>query len=338
MLLTGARAAAQVQVRTITMPAGKTLENALKKQVLGNDGEPPFHVVLEIADAKGSDPKYSATIEATWLAKDRWVRTVHAQGLDQTVIANESGVHYAAMGEYFPLWLRTFVIGMFSPVEDVVQWTRGSENIEHKEITVKGKTIPSDACIHHEFMLGDQEKQVNFANLCFNDDRLVKMVQGPEFAVSFGDFQRFGKLDVPRTLAVNVERVSLVGKVKVLEPAAADVHLPEVPPSATDKDPLRFVEVSTASLEKLAGDQAMPAWPAQIPGSGQFTLWVAVDRTGTVQQVETRNTDLSGFAADMAKTLVGRKWKVPIIDGVPMQVEGALVYRYPPRQRSASDR
>lgn len=332
----GANGAAQLQVRTITMPAGKTLANALKKQVLGQDGGPPFHLVLQISQVKGTDAQYNATVEETWLAKDRWVRTVHAQGLEQTVIANESGLHYVTAGEYFPLWLHTFVIGMFSPVEDVAAWTRGSEEIEQKEISLKGKTTRTDACIHHEFMLGNQEKQVNFANLCFNNERLVNMVQGPEFAVSFGDFEKFGKLEVPRGLAVNIERVSLVGKVKVLEPAAADAHLPEVPANATDKDPLRFVQVSTASLERLAGDHAAPAWPEKIPWTGQFTLWVAIDRTGRVRQVETRNTDLSGFAADMSKTLVGRQWDVPVMDGAPVQVEGALVFRYPPQQPSAT--
>ena len=85
----------------------------------------------------------------------------------------------------------------------------------------------------------------------------------------------------------------------------------------------------------LAGDQACPQWPANIPWSGQFTLWFAVDKTGKVRQVETRNTDLSGFAAAMAKTLVGRQWKVPVVEGTPVQVEGALVFDYPPAESKA---
>lgn len=322
------------QMRTITVPAGKTLESALKKQVLGQDGGQPFHVVLEIAEAKGTDAQYSATVEETWLAKDNWMRTVRAQGLEQTVIADGSGLHYETAGDYFPLWLHAFVIGMFSPV-DVAQWTRGSETIDQKEFSNGGRTVLSEPCIHHEFMLGDQEKQVNFANLCFTDDRRLKMVQGPEFAVSFSDYERFGKLEVPRTLSVDAEGVQLVGRVKVLEAPAAGAHVAAVPADATAVDPLRWVVVSTAALEKLAGEQIAPTWPAQIPGSGQFTLWVAVDRTGKVRQVETRNTDLSGFAADMAKTLKGRQWKVPVAEGAPVQVEGALVYRYPPAQSAA---
>ncbi|HEY4011226.1 MAG TPA: hypothetical protein VGM11_13815 [Acidobacteriaceae bacterium] len=315
-------------MRTITMPAGKTLENALKKQVLGQDGAPPFHVVLEISQAKAADAQYTATIEETWLAKDRWVRTVHAQGLDQTVIANETGMHYVTVGDYFPLWLRSFELGMFSPVAVVSDWTRGHEVIEQKVFPNGMKSTP---CIHREFMLGEETKQVNFANLCFNADGLFDMVQGPEFAVEFSDYSKFQRLEVPHTLAVNASGgVRLVGKIAVLESVAKNAAIPQVPNDAVATDPLRFVVVSAANLEKLAGDQIAPAWPARTPGSGQMTFWVGVDRAGKVREVETRNTDLSGFADDMAKTVVGRQWRVAASDGAPVQVEGPLVYSYPP--------
>jgi hypothetical protein len=320
-------------MRTVTIPAGKVLQNALKKQVLGQEDGQPFHVVLEIAPAKGTNAEYTATIEETWLAKDRWVRTVRAQGLEQTVIANESGLHYVTSGVYFPLWLHAFAMGMFSPVPDISQWVRGSETIEQKVLPNGVKTTP---CIHHEFMLGAKTKQINFANLCFNSDGLLEMVQGPEFAVDFSDYAKFGKLKVARALSVEPgTRATLIGKVTVLETPAAGARVPDVPANATDKDPMRFLQIPTEQLEKLAGDEASPKWPAQIPWTGQFTLWVAVDRTGKVRQVETRNTDLSGFAADMAVTLVGRQWKAATADGAPLQVEGALVFEYPPAESKA---
>jgi hypothetical protein len=320
------------QMRKVTIPAGKTLQNALKKQVLGQDDGQPFHVVLEISQARGSDSQYTATIEETWLAKDRWVRTVRAQGIEQTVIANESGLHYVTAGDYFPLWLHAFVMGMFSPVPDITQWTPGSEMIEYMVLPNGAKSTPS---IHHEFMLGAETRQINFANLSFNSDGLLEMVQGPEFAVSFGDYVKFGKLRVPHSLSVNIGRVSLGGKVSALETPGPDARVPEVPTNATARDPLSFVEISTQALEKLAGDNVSPKWPATIPWSGQFTIWVAIDKTGKVRQAESRNCDLSGFAADMAETFVGRQWKVPVVDGGPVQVEGALVFDYPPKQGTA---
>ena len=74
------------QMKTVTVPVGKKLENALKKQVLGQDDGQPFHVVLEITSAKGTDAEFTATIEETWLSKDHWMRTVRAPGLEQTEI------------------------------------------------------------------------------------------------------------------------------------------------------------------------------------------------------------------------------------------------------------
>ncbi len=324
------------QMRTVTFPAGKTLEKALKKQVLGQDDGQPFHVVLQIAQKNGTAAEYSATIEETWLAKDHWMRTVTAAGLQQTVIADSSGPHYVTEGDYFPFWLRNFEWGVFSPVPVPSDWARDNEVIEQKVFPNGMKSTP---CIHHEFMLGEKTKEVNFANLCFTADGRLEMVQGPEFAVEFGDYSKFQRLEVPRTLLVNATGgTRLVGKMLVLEPAAADAHIPDAPKGAIAQDPLRFAMVPTASLEKLAGDQLAPTWPAQTPGRGQMTFWVGVDRSGKVREVEMRNDDLSGFAADMAKTLVGRQWKAPVVEGTPVQVEGALVFNYPPAESRAKER
>ena len=243
------------QMRTVTTPAEKTLEKALQNQVLGQDDGQPFHVVLEIAEAKGTDADYTATIEETWLAKDHWVRRVRAQGLEQTTIANQTGLHYVTSGVYFPLWLHAFVMGVFSPVGDVAQWTRRSDKLEWKELGNGAKTSP---CIHHEFWMGAETKQINFANLCFNSDGLFEMVQEPEFAVEFSDYAKFGQLDVARVLSVDVGRMTLIGKMTALETPASDVQALEVPAHATDADPVRFLSISTKELEMLAGDQASP--------------------------------------------------------------------------------
>ena len=315
------------QIRTVTTPAGKTIDKALQKQVLGQDDGPPFHVTIEISEKAGSaGPGTHATIDETWLKKDHWVRTVSTPGLRQTVMADASGLHYATEGDYFPLWLRSFVWGMFSPVRVPSDWERDGEVIEQK---VFPNGMRSTACIHHEFMLGAETKQINFANLCFDKDSHFGLVQGPQFAVEFGDYAKFKKLEVPRTLSVNSNDLRFVGKVTVLETPAAEVQIPDRASNTTADDPLRFVSISTQSLEKLGGDQLSPTWPAQIPGKGQFTVWIAIDRLGKVREVGTRNTDLSGFATDMAKTLIGRQWKVPMVDGRPTAVEGALVYSYP---------
>jgi hypothetical protein len=320
-------------MKTVTTPVKQTLQNALKKQVLGQDDGQPFHVVLDIAPAKGTDAEYTATIEETWLSKDHWMRTVRAPGLEQTVIANVSGLHYATSGVYFPLWLHAFVMGMFSPVPDVAQWTRHSDKLEWKELPNGAKTSP---CIHHEFSVGAETIQINFVNLCFNADGEFESIQGPEFGMEFSNYAGFGQLNVPHVFSVETGRGTMVGKMTVLEEPKADAHIPVVPPHATDTDPVRFLPISTKQLEMLAGDQLSPTWPAVIPWSGQFTLWVAVDKTGKVREVEMRNTDLSGFAAKMATTLVGRQWKTPVAGGTPVQVEGALVYDYPPPEKGAA--
>jgi len=61
-----------------------------------------------------------------------------------------------------------------------------------------------------------------------------------------------------------------------------------------------------------------------------FTVWVSLDHDGVIKEVHTLNTDESGFAYDMSSKLIGRQWKAPKLNGESVQVEGAIVFSYPP--------
>jgi hypothetical protein len=318
----------QGQVRTITEPAGKTFDKALKSSLLIQPGAKPFHVKLEIAQTKTPSAEYAATIEETWVSPTQWIRTVSAKGLTETTVVNGTGTHYLASGDYFPHWLRSFLTALITEVPNPDQWRSSTQQLTHIELPNGNH---SDPCLHAQFMLGTPPvQQVNFSNVCFKDG-LLNFFGAPDYAMEFHDTKNFGKLKVARTLVDYPARgLELVGKISVLEEVPSPPASFDTPAGATDVDPFTLVQVSTQQLHDLAGEAINPHWPTPIPGQGMFTVWVSLDKSGTVREVHTLNTDESGFAGDMAATLQGLHWKAPMVNGAPVQIEGPLVFAYPP--------
>ncbi|MGA8938070.1 MAG: hypothetical protein WB439_02790 [Acidobacteriaceae bacterium] len=323
---------AQLTVRHVSEPAGKTLEKAFHRSTLGQPGAKPFHVRLEVSQAKGKPGDYAATIEETWAAPDRWIRTVHAHDVSQVTVMNGSGLHVVTQGEYFPKWLRDFVTGLFAPVPDPNRWDLSKAPIEYIELPNGTRSNP---CQHAEFNLGEPPlEQVNFANDCFRaSDGLLEMAQSPNYTIEFNDYASFGKLKIARELSEEpANRVELAGRVTVLEEAKGVAEQTfDTPAGATDANPLESVILSTPELLSLAGGLPDLIWPNPIPGHGMFTAWVSIDRDGMVREAHSLNSDESGIAAEMTAELVGRRWKPYLKNGVPTQSEGALVFEYPPR-------
>jgi len=318
---------AQLQIKKVTEPFGKTLDKALKESLLIQPGAKPFHIKLTISQSKSSDTTYSASIEETWVTPTEWVRTIRAMGVSETIVVNATGTHYVSSGDYLPAWLRGFVTGLFDPVPDVGEWNRTKPPVEHME-TPRGNSSP---CIHSEFFLGiPPVQQINFANVCFKDG-LVQLAQSSDYSMEFKDYTGFGKLKVPLTLISHrIRGVELDGKIVTLEPAKVDANAFATPPGAQDKDPFPITMLKADQLTTLAGGSILLPWPNITPGRGMFTSWVVLDTTGTVREVSTLNTDESGFAGDMTAKLLGQHWKPWVVDGQPVQAEGAVVFAYPP--------
>jgi hypothetical protein len=325
---------AQMQIKKISEPSGKTLDKALRASALIQPDSKPFTVKLTIRHAKDDSGTYDATVEETWISPSEWVRTVNAKGLSQKTVTNATGTHIVTMGDYFPEWLRSFVTALFTPVPDAELWDKLQLPLTHIELANGGGSNP---CMRQEFNLGVAPAvQINFANVCFKDG-LLEMVQSTDYNMAFANYQKFGKLKVARTLTEGIGRAQLTGTIDRLEAvgvveqsvfAAADV--------ASDKDPLSSYIVDTEQLTKLAGGAVALPWPHPIPGRGMFTVWVSLDRHGVVREVHTLNTDESGFAYDMAQRLLGLHWKAPLLNGAAVQVQGALVFAYPPEAVSTS--
>jgi hypothetical protein len=320
--------AAQTQVHTVTEPVGKTFNGAMKNSSLVQPGGSPFHIKLEIAETKTPSSEYAASIDEIWVSATLWSRTVSAQGFTETTVVNSTGAHYVTSGEYFPRWLRTFVIAMTTEIPNPEQWKSSNQQMSHIEMP---NGTRSDACIRAQFMLGNPPvQQVNFSNVCFKDG-LLHYFSSPDYSIEFHNYQNFGKLKVARNLIAHpVRGVELAASVTLLEELKSPPASFDTPAGATDVDPFAEIQVSTQQLHDLAGGSINPKWPTPIPGHGMFSVWVSLDKSGTVREAHLLNSDESGFAGDMAATLIGLRWKAPLVNGSPVQIEGPLVFAYPP--------
>jgi len=323
---------AQLKIKKVSEPARNTLQKALRESTLEQGGTKPFHVRLEISQTKGKPGDYTATVEETWVSSGRWIRTIRAQDVSQTTVMNESGLHIVTQGDYFPMWLRSFVTALFTPVPDPNRWNLSKAPIEYIELPNGTRSNP---CQHAEFNLGEPPlEQVNFANDCFRpSDDLLEMIQSPNYTIGFGNYAPFGKLKITRQLSNEpASGVELIGRITLLEEAkGVATETFDTPANALAANPLASELLSTPALLALAGGLPNLPWPNPIPGHGMFTAWVSIDRNGKVREAHSLNSDESGIAAAMTAQLVGREWKPYVKDGVPTQSEGALIYEYPPR-------
>ena len=71
----------EAQVRKVSEPPGNTLQKALKASTLAQPGAKPFHIRVEVAQTKGAQGDYTATVEETWVSPTQWVRTLSAPNL-----------------------------------------------------------------------------------------------------------------------------------------------------------------------------------------------------------------------------------------------------------------
>jgi hypothetical protein len=144
--------------------------------------------------------------------------------------------------------------------------------------------------------------------------------------MAFRDYAGFGKLKVPLTLSNGAApSLEIVGKVVTLEIPKADANAFITPADSNDNDPFLVSTLDTAQLTALAGGSISLPWPSTTPGKGMFTSWVWLDASGTVREAHPLNSDESGFAALMSSKLVGQHWKPWLVNGQPVQAQGAIV-------------
>src|ERR1700751_3684125 len=119
------------QIKRTIVPLGDTLNKALNKTLLTSAGSGPFHLRIVVSEPENPQSPYQGTIEEWWTSADQWRREVaDKDGLKQTIVFSNGTKTEQDDGDYFPLWLRRFVIAAFEPVPNPTAWASSGLQIE----------------------------------------------------------------------------------------------------------------------------------------------------------------------------------------------------------------
>ena len=118
ILALGTCATAVGQIRQTSVRLGDALKKALEKTSLTGQDSRPFHIRVIVSEPANSQSPYQGTIEEWWSSPTEWRREVTTkQGIRQTIIVADGKKSERDEGDYFPLWMRSFVTALFDPQE-----------------------------------------------------------------------------------------------------------------------------------------------------------------------------------------------------------------------------
>jgi hypothetical protein len=318
------------QIRRSSIPIGDAVDTALKKSSLTGENARPFHVRVVVSEPENPQSPYQGTIEEWWTSADQWRREVTAKGgMKQTIVVVNGKKSEKDEGDYFPLWLRSFVMALFDPVPDTAAWKAAGMTID--QITMPNGA-KSDACARAQSKIGVGDRATDaFSNVCFDGEGRLKFVGSPRFSMEFHDYRKFGKKEIAHNFADDPEPgTALVGEIVQLDDgkgAATDIYAL----LATDDDRFRSIAVSPAQLEQMTAGTMPVAWPPVNSGNtrGRLAMYISIDSEGQVREAWPLNSDNAGLE-DSAREQV-KEWKIKPLrdrDGNPIQVDGGLGFSF----------
>lgn len=252
------------------------------------------------------------------------------EGMHQTIIVSDGKKSERDEGNYFPLWLRSFVTALFDPVPDASAWTASGATIDQ---TIMPNGNKSDACARIKSKIGTGDRTTDgFSNVCFDDKGRFKFIGSPRFSMSFNHYRDFGGKEIARALGDAPEPgTELGGDVVQLEDLSRAIKDNLFTPLPSNDNRFASLELSAAKLEELTAGNAPVVWPAVRSGNlqGNLAIYVSVDSQGHVREAWPLNSDNAGLE-DPARDQV-KKWTITQVkdsDGNPVQVDGALGFRF----------
>ena len=330
LLLTAGVCSSQ-RVTETSVPLGKALDHALEQSALTDANAKPFHLKVHLFESTNPPSPYRADIEEFWVSPNQWRRSIDTPEFKQTLIANGDQISEQNTGDYYPLWLKSFITALFDPVPNADQWNKLDAKITQITLPTGQR---SDACARMKFKVGsDTVNNDAFANVCFDGAGLLKFVGSPGYSMEFHDYERFGKKMIARRYQDDPESgTELVANVVLLE----ELRKPDVTLLFSIGQPtppeqrLQSVFVSQATIERAAEGQPALAWPPVQSGktTGLLSMYVSVDRQGHVREAYPLNSDNAGLQDAARDQLLKWKLKPMAANGLPVQAEAPLTFRF----------
>lgn len=307
---------------------GKAIDRALKQSSLTQAGAKPFHLKVHIFESTNPSSEYHAEIEEFWMSDQQWRRSIDSPSFKQTTIVSGNQISEENRGEYYPLWLKDFVSGIFDPVPHAEQWRAADAKIV--QLSSPSKQV-SQTCSRITVNIGSEIQTDAFATVCFDSAGLFEFVGFPGYNMEFHDYKRFDKVMVARRYQADLEPgTSLVANIILLEELKdPDAAMFSVQQSTPAGQTLHSLYLSQSTIEHAAGKPTI-VWPPVQSGktSGVLCMYISVDRQGQVREAYPLNSDNPGLQDAARDQLLKWKLKPMAAKGVQVQVEAPLAFRF----------
>jgi len=227
---------------------------------------------LQAVITERGDPDEKVEVEMSWVAPDKWKRTIRAAEFSQTLIVDGDKIFEQDLDNYLPLAIQVLTTAMVDPGPIVAAFRRG------------------DIAITKANGASDESGKVCFGKVCVQQGNgLVETVAAPGRSVTFTGYHPFKHKRVAGQLFYQIDpgdsyqaHVTKLGK---LTSDDAQFAIPE--PTPKEKQ-IRCVVLAEADLRALALQPTEIIWPQVLEDnkiSGETSYYVSVDRSGQVREI-----------------------------------------------------
>lgn len=277
-------------------------------------GNPPFHLKATIT--AGHDPSPVGQVEISWVAPNKWRRTIESDDFSQTLIVNGGMVFEHDSDDYFPIALNTLVTAMVDP-KPILDAHRPEDQLQTK---ANGASSESGSVC-----FGTAKKMCGTS-----PSGLTEIVGTPGHSVGFTAYRDFKGMRVARILTDTVgvgefHRAQITDLEELTNPGESLFAVSETTPK---EKRIRAILIPEAELRGLALQPPEVIWPQVLDGAttGTASFDVSVDHSGQVREVLPVHTD-NERSNDSARNQIMRwKFKPVVKDGSAVQVESLLTF------------
>lgn len=321
-----------LQAEDLTGPVKKAIE----KSTLDQPGTKPFHLKASYAPSfdRDKDSHRTGEIEIWWESPTRWRREVRSPEFHQIEIVDGGHRWQKNDGDYFPEWLRELAVAIVRPMPlpmDVLlqRVTTGEVRTMRFPRKINGQiSFIEQTNINWDKSSGPGDAETNGKGYLALLDGQLFYAGGLGFSGQYHDF----KDSHGRTVAYTVSSgyIEVTAKVTTLEDlGSTPVGFFDASVPGGDA-PIETLVLDEADLRRNLVSSKPFAWPPLQDGplEGGVGTKVAIDRTGTIREIDPPVADNPGVRDAAEQGFRSMQFKPFLRDGVPVQVMGQLSTRF----------
>ena len=293
-----------------------TSEARVEQATLIAPGSSPFYLQATITER--GDPDERVEVEMSWVAPDKWKRTIRSAEFSQMLIVNGDKIFEEDSDDYLPLAIQVLTTAIVDP-RPIIAALR-----------------PGDIARTKANGASDESGKVCFGKMCFKGGNgLAETVAAPGRSVTFADYRPFKNKRVARQLSYQIDpgdsyqaHVTILGELKSDETQFA------VPEPTPKEKQIRCVVLAEAELRALALQPTEIIWPQVLEGnntSGETSYYLSVDRSGQVHEILPLSVSVERADDSARRQIMKWKFKPAVKDGVAVQAEAILNFHFDTR-------